>query len=223
MLTDTTNHSHVGVGLYSLADAARLAGTHPETVRRWVSETAGIVPRQLPRAEKLLTFQELMEIHFIQMFRAEGVSFQTIRRASEAAASQFGAQYPFTVKRFDTDGRTVFATLIKDNPKDVLVEDLQRGQYVFQSIVRPFFRKLEYRGADETVSRFWPRAKQGRVVLDPLRKFGKPIDAETGISTSAIFEAVMAGGGQNPAVVARWLNIPSAAVKAAVDFERSLA
>lgn len=214
--------THLGVGLYSLADAARLTGANAETIRRWTDESNGIVPRQFA-SERVLTFEELMEIHFIHLFRSEGVSFQTIRKASEAAAAKFHTRYPFTFKRFDTDGNTVFATLIKQRPQDVMVEDLQHGQYVFQSIMRPFFRKLEFPADSEHVSRFWPRTKKGRVVLDPKRKFGKPIDAETGVSTSAIYEAVTAGGGQKPEVVAQWLSIPLAAVKAAVDFEHSLA
>jgi hypothetical protein len=61
------------------------------------------------------------------------------------------------------------------------------------------------------------------VVLDPFRKFGKPIDCETGVSTSAIYEAVLAGSGQPAPLVARWLGIPLAAVDAAVEFERTLA
>jgi len=164
-----------------------------------------------------------MEIHFIQMFRSEGVEFQTIRKASEAAARKFNAKYPFSVKRFDTDGKTVFATLKAQETKGVLVEDLERGQYVLRAIVRPFFRKLEYGKSDQQVIRFWPLFKRGRIVLDPTRRFGQPIDAETGVSTRAIHDAVLAGGGQKPAVVARWLNIPPAAVTAAVKFEKSLA
>ena len=171
----------------------------------------------------MLTFVELIEVYFINMFRQEGVSLAVIKKVSEAASKRLGASYPFAVKRFDTDGRTVFATLIKDRKNEILIEDLERSQYVFNSIMRPFFHKLEYRGMDETVIRFWPRGKRGRIVLDPLRKFGKPIDSETGVATDAIYAAVTAGGGQHPGVVADWLGIPIAAVEAAVSFEKSLA
>jgi len=212
---------HLGVGLYTLSDAARITGARPNTIRHWMANKGGIVRRHFA-AEKLLTFEELMEVHFIQMFRKEGVSLQAIRKASQKAAILYGTDYPFAFKRFDTDGRTVFATLIQEKPDGVLVEDLERGQYVFSEIMRPFFRKLEYRVENEMVARFWPRTKRGRVVLDPERKFGKPIDANSGISTSAIHDAVTAGGGQKPSTVARWLNIPIAAVKAAIAFEESL-
>jgi uncharacterized protein (DUF433 family) len=215
--------SHVGVGLYSIAEAARIVRAHPETVRRWLCEDDGLVKRYFDPKTKLLSFIELIEVHFINIFRQEGVPLPVIRKVSEVASIRLKTDYPFAVKRFDTDGKTVFATLLHDQEKSELIEDLNHSQYVFTSVMRPFFHKLEYKGMDETVIRFWPRGKRGRIVLDPLRKFGKPIDAETGVATRAIFDAVMAGGGQTQAVVAGWLGIPKAAVKAAVEFEQSLA
>lgn len=180
------------------------------------------MPRRLPPEDQALTFMELMELHFIKMFRSEGVSLQAIRKASRVAASKFRTDYPFSVKRFDTDGRTIFATMINEEKSKTLVEDLKKGQYVFDTIMRPFFHKLDYRGMQE-VARFWPMDKKGRVVLDPERKFGKPIDSESGVPTRAIYNAIVAGGGQEPKVVAKWLGVSLPAVQAAVVFEQSIA
>lgn len=161
-----------------------------------------------------------MELHFVKMFRDEGVSLQTIRKAAKAAAVRFAADYPFAVKRFDTDGRTVFATLVQEEQDRVVMEDLKHGQYVFDQIVRPFFRKIEYRGAHEAM-RYWPRGTSGGVVLDPARKFGKPIDAETGIPTAVLFQAYLTE--QDTVRVSKWFDVPSEAVTRAVEFEQSLA
>jgi uncharacterized protein (DUF433 family) len=222
MASTIEDRCHLGVGLYSLADAARLIRTPVKNIRRWASHIDGVIPRILDPAEQTITFVELMELYFIKMFRDEGVSLQTIRRASKAAAAKFDAAYPFSVKRFDTDGRAIFATLRQSTKSEFLIEDLEKGQLVFATIMRPFFRKLEYAPTSE-IARFWPLSKRGRVVLDPARKFGKPIDFETGIPTRVITDALSAGAGQSPETVARWLGIPLAAVNAAVAFERSLA
>jgi uncharacterized protein (DUF433 family) len=169
--------------------------------------------------EGVLTFLELMELHFVRMFRESGVSLQTIRQAARTAAHQFQRPYPFTLHRFDTDGRDIFATLRQSEKRRKLIEDLKHGQYVFENIVRPFFKKLEYRQDDAI--RFWPLSRTGRVVLDPQRHFGKPIDDPTGVPTEALFLAVKAG--EDPPTVATWFNVPHAAVAAAVEFEESLA
>jgi uncharacterized protein (DUF433 family) len=221
---ETTNQkpSHIGVGLYTLAGAARLIHAPLENVRRWASPDDSLVSRVFHPSERTITFVELMELYFIKMFRDEGVTLQTIRRASKAAAAKYDTAYPFSVKRFDTDGKSIFATLRQSTKNETLIEDLEKSQLVFVKIMRPFFRKLEY-GPSAEIARFWPRSKRGRVVLDPTRKFGKPIDSETGIPTRVIVDAISAGNGQSPEVVARSLGIPLTAVNAAVAFERSLA
>lgn len=212
---------HIGVGLYSIRDAARLLRVRPSTLRSWVSPKGRLVPRRLPVEEKAVTFAELMELHFIAMFHSEGVSLQTIRKASVAAAVKFSTGYPFSAKQFGADGRTIFATLLGEEKNSVVTEDLKHAQCVFEKTVKAFFHKLEFRGAPQ-VSHFWPMGKKGRVVLDPARKFGRPIDAETGVPTSAIYNACRAGGGQDAKTVAQWLAIPPRAVEAAVAFESSL-
>lgn len=221
MTSQPDKPARLGVGLYSVTDAARLIGANPALIRRWTRESEGLIPRVLGRDDGMLTFAELMELHFIKMFRDEGVTLETIRIASERAAARYHSACPFSVKRFDTDGTAIFATLQQESTGKEILEDIARGQYVFEKIMRPFFRKLEY-GKNFDLVRFWPLSKTGRIVLDPARKFGKPIDYETGMPTHVIMRALKAGGGQSPAVVARWLDVPLAAVKKAAQFERSL-
>jgi uncharacterized protein (DUF433 family)/transposase-like protein len=223
---------YVGVGLYSFAEAARLIGVKPSTLHRWVSEYQGtegeglsrrkpVIVRYFEDGQRLLTFLELVELLFVKLFRREGVSMQVIRKAAAEATRRFDTVYPFAVKRFDTDGRRIFATLREASDGERVVEELGKGQLVFDTVVRPFFRRLDF-CADREALRYWPMERDGRVVLDPQRAFGQPIDAETGVSTRALSDAVMAGGGQSPATVAEWFGVPIAAVEAAVEFETLL-
>jgi uncharacterized protein (DUF433 family) len=179
-----------------------------------------LIPRHFGTNESTLTFLELIEFFFVKLFRAEGLSMPAIRKAAQRATEMFGTPYPFAVKRFDTDGRHIFATLREETDDREVVEDLTRGQRAFETVVRAFFRKIDYH--DDAALRFWPFEHDGRIVLDPQRAFGRPIDAETGIATEALFDAVMAGDGQSPAEVAAWFGIPLAAVEAAVRYERML-
>jgi DNA-binding transcriptional MerR regulator len=214
---------YVGVGIYTFQQAARLLGVSGNLLRYWIGEFSAesIVKRQL-KDDRLLTFAELMELHFIKMFRDEDVSLQAIRRAANEAAKKFHAEYPFTVKRFDTDGKSIFATLTSKETNRELVEELKRGQLVFRKLIKPFFKKLDYRGTTD-IERFWPMKKSGRVVLDPSRRLGQPIDSETAVPTDMIYKAFTAGDGQEVSTVAKWFDIPLEAVKAAIRFERTLA
>ena len=211
---------YLGKGTYTLVEAARIVRAPYTTVRGWLNPKTGIVARKFDATQQVISFAELMEIHFIKMFLQEGVNPRAIHAAAKAAAAKFGTDYPFTVKRFDTDGKAIFATLAKQDDGAEMIEDLMRGQLVFKTIMRPFFRKLDYNRSE--IARYWPMGKRGRVLLDPSRHFGQPLDHDSGVTTRAIFQATKAGGGQSVKDVAKWLGIPDAAVRAAVKFEKSL-
>lgn len=216
--------SYINCGLYSVPDAARLLRVHPNVLRYWAGErdeADALIPRRFPK-EHLLTFAELMELQFVKLFRDQGVSLQAIRRAAKAASQKFSTDYPFTVKQFDTDGRSIFATLRRKETNEELVEELRHGQLVFSRIIRPFFKRIDFAGTNEA-ERFWPLQRRGRIVLDPTRRFGQPIDSETGVPVEAIINAYKAGDGQSIPEIARWFDIPPEAVRAALRFERSLA
>lgn len=150
---------------------------------------------------------------------------QTIRKAAVAAARLFNTPYPFAVKRFDTDGKSLFATLEKQarggNETDRIVHELSRGQVMFDSIIRPFFRHLDYRGTAEAI-RYWPAEGEKHVVLDPERAFGQPIDAETGVPTRVLYEAYLANKDEDFSRIARWFEVPRDSVAYSVKFERQL-
>jgi uncharacterized protein (DUF433 family) len=224
--------SFLGEGLYSLPQAARIIGTSPANLRRWVAgrhyfvrgkeyQSAPVVETRFAVSQRTLTFAELIESLFVKLFRDEGVSMAVIRKAAKEAAKRFETSCPFAVKRFDTDGRRIFATL-RDEEKDAhTIEELDKGQLVFDNAVRPFFRKLEYHQSGDA-NRYWPLGRQAPVVLDPKRSFGQPIDPRSGVPTSALFDAVQAGGGQSPKAVAEWFGVSLDAVCAAVKYEESL-
>jgi uncharacterized protein (DUF433 family) len=228
----TRSEHAVGVGLYSFPEAARIVGVPAAKLRRWISQyrrpAAGgerlsvpVIHRHFAEDPHVLTFLELVELLFVKLFRSAGVSMSVIRRAAEEASGTFGTPYPFAVKRFDTDGRRIFATLQPRSAEERVLVELGKGQSVFEGVVRPFFRKLEYHGEGDAL-RYWPMEREGRVVLDPERAFGQPIDAETGVPTRTLYSAVTAGNGQTPREVAWWFGVPVEAVKAAVAYQQSL-
>jgi uncharacterized protein (DUF433 family) len=222
------------MGFYTRPEAARILHTPPRRIHRWVDGytfQSGADERVSPPVLKprlgreradMLTFADHIQLLFVSVFRREGVTMATIRAASGEAERLFGSDHPFAIRRFETDGRSIFAHLeptdIQGLPRAQALEDLAMGQMVFEEMTRTYFRKLDY--DHEAFTRYWPLGKTRGVVLDRGRAFGQPIDSESGVPTMALFRMVRAG--QAPADVADWYQVSEASVHSAVEYEESL-
>lgn len=218
------------IGLYTVPEAARLLRAPAHTVRRWVGGyyvyrerhrtfSDAVTPPPLPRVDGrlMLTFVTLMELHLVKLFRDAGVSMAVIRKAAEIAGRLFKSDHPFALKRFDTDGRRIFVTQVV-GAHDAIIQDATTTQRLFEHMIRPFFLKVDEE--QNEIVRFWPLGKQERVVLDPARAFGEPIDAATGVPVSALLSAYKADG--DTVRVATMYRVPTQAVSSALAFEQYL-
>lgn len=238
----TTERSIIGLGLYTVPQAARIIRVSLEgrpklppasTISRWLRGTvvpyrgqfreyAPIVEDQLP-GDKHFSFVNFIELWFITFFRSEGVSFQVIRKAAEEATRLLGP-HPFAVEGFSTDGASIFADLrarrtrVPGLPAETVMEELHRGQLVMRDLVRPYLREITW-GAD-FASMFWPLGPEEGIVMDPTRCFGQPIVATDTIPTLALYRRYKAGDDME--LVADWYETSVEAVRAAVEFEQRL-
>lgn len=230
----------LGVGLYSVPEVAQLIRVSTSNVRRWVDgyeyrhrgTTRTTPPLICPElrakegAAELLTFLDLMELKFVSMFRSppHRISMPVIRAAWLRASNYFASDHPFCMKQFRTDGKRIFAELQEttDRPSGMsradFVEELAIAQLVFADMVEPFFLELEW--DHDLANRYWPLGKKNRVVLDPQRSFGKPIDSPTGVRTFTLYQASLSG--ETRKRIAEWYDVPVIAVTKAVQYERYL-
>lgn len=221
---------YIGVGLYTVADAAALMRVPARNIQRWVEgydykgrdgqqrHSDSVVHPDLEKAGDLpttLTFQELMEVRLVHSFRHFGVSWKAIRKAAERAAEQFGTRHPFAMTRFRTDGREIFADL---KSREQAVLRLTKNQMAFEDVVSPsFLSGVEYsvEGAPE---QWWPLGKDRRVLLDPGRSFGKPIDPVSGIPIETLLLALRVE--LTPEAVADFYEVDVQAVTDAIEFAK---
>jgi len=221
----------LGLGIYTVPQAARLAGVPARSIRRWlfgykyeyegqtVKQPAVVRADQVARQLKIVTFQDLIELKFVHAFREHGVSWKTIRYSAGKACEITGSDHPFASRQFVTDGRTIFAEIAKSSRNTELL-DLMLDQMAMRVVFLPSLRaKLEI---DELgVRRLFPLGKSRPVVIDPARQFGQPISRDEGVPTIVLAKAAKAMDSM-PAV-ARWYDVKLAAVRAAVEFEQRLA
>jgi hypothetical protein len=228
----------IGTGIYTPDEAAALLKAPVSEVRRWAFGYARrrgesrvrygpLIQNELPEIEgqHALTFIELVELMFIKGFRKAGAPWHAIREAASVAARLFETEHPFALRQFFADPTGVYAQLKEADESESLVKLAGNGQHVFGEIVRPFLGQLEF-DPQEVPTRWWPMGKEGRVVVDPVVAFGRPIVAEAGIPTRALAEALEAEQRSNPEKALErvsWLfKVPQRHVQSAARFEQWL-
>jgi uncharacterized protein (DUF433 family)/DNA-binding transcriptional MerR regulator len=221
----------LGVGIYSVPEAARLTGVTSDAIRRWLwgyryrshgearSEAAPLWHPQIPVIDhvKSLGFRDLIEIQFVDHFKKSGLSLQSIRGIIERATDLVETSYPLSTVKFRTDGRRVIAEMLDESERR-LIFDLRTGQYLFSFFWDKLYDALEYSSYEELL-RWWPLGKDRRVLVDPKRNFGQPITPE-GIPTHVLAKARRAEG--EDARVADWYRVDIQSVRDAAEFERQL-
>lgn len=227
----------LGIGCYTVPEAARLLATSPRNISRWLGgytyrDAGGDAIRasplwrpQLPRDDDHLElgFHDLIELRFVLAFLKHGVGLNVVRRCLANAQKIIREERPFSTHRFRTDGKSIFLETLKELQQtgatwESPVVDLKTGQMVFKLVVEPTFRDLDISGG--SVVHWRPYKGKPTIVIDPNRSFGKPLAAEFGVPTSALATAVKAESSEKR--VATLFEIPVAIVNDAVAFERLL-
>ncbi|MER9674498.1 hypothetical protein [Mesorhizobium sp. M0208] len=220
-----------GVGSYSAQEAALLIKTSARNVNRWlkgysyrrndvVHDIEPLWQSQVPveNDDHLeIGFRDLIELRFVKAFIQAGVGLLAIRNCIEYARECVEDDRPFSTRRFQTDGRTIFLDSIERSGKAELL-DLRKKQYVFRQVIDRTFKDLDIE--NDAVARWRPYHGRASIVIDPERSFGQPIAAKSGVPTVALADAVEAEGSIER--VARLYEVPPAVVRDAVSFEHAL-
>jgi uncharacterized protein (DUF433 family) len=233
-MLQTSTHKEVtplGIGFYTVPEAARLLKIRPLNIRRWLGgysysygdKTVTMPPLwkpQLPAYEHHieLGFRDLIELRVIKSFMDAGLSIITVRHCLEYARECANDDRPFSTRRFQTDGRTIFLESLRRTGEDELL-DLKDRQYVIKRVIARTFKDLDL--SDDFVTRWRPFEGKQSIVIDPLRAFGQPIANNYGVPTVVLAEAVKAEGSIER--VTRLFDVSTSAVRDAVKFEKSLA
>ena len=99
--------------VYTISQAAKLAGTHYINVRRWLyginNESTKMRPvfgKRNKTKEKIaeVSFLDLAEIIVVSRFRQRNVKLDTLRQAHAYACKELDLEYPFAWLNLKTDG-----------------------------------------------------------------------------------------------------------------------
>ena len=59
----------------------------------------------------ILSFADFLDLMFVAALRRRRISLSVVREVVRRAAAKFGSDHPFALRRFRTDGRSIFADL----------------------------------------------------------------------------------------------------------------
>lgn len=185
--------------VYTTQEAARYAQAAPSTARRWVKGyeyetrygTKAGAPVSSHQGDRFLTFEDLVEVAAIAAAIRAGVSLQRIRAAVDYARELFHVDRPLLLETFLTDGQDLFLHELDVKAEaDRHLNASQAGQIAFPYIAE-VLRHLDYEAGRPV--RWWPRGKDGSIVVDPRVAFGQPILWARGIRTETVLDRFMAG------------------------------
>jgi len=220
------------LGIYSVPDAALITSVRPGKIRGWLqgySQKKGkplaspILHRQheIRSGELALGFLDLLEVAFlgriVQAVERQGktLSWKAVRVAAETARRILGTDHPFAARRIHTDGRSIFLEA-QTETSDAGLYDLVRDNFaIYDVLARSFIATVEYE--DEQPLRWTPDDRFPRIIIDPHRAFGRPIESVSGAPAEALFDAWRAEQG-NAKKVAAWYHTDADGVDQAVHY-----
>jgi len=205
----------LGVGLYSLADAARLLKAPRRTLSRWVEGYVQVLrsgekaysPVIETSDASILSFGDLVELLYVKGFRDAGVSLDEIRQTVGHFRIAWNESYPLATRKFATNGRNL---LLEEGGEWKTA--LSRQHCAF---IEEIGQRLIHLG--DLASEWRPLGPEHQVVLNPYRSFGKPIDRESGTHTAVLVQAVEAGDSLES--VAWWYGTSTQGISDAIEFE----
>ena len=225
------NASLLGTGFYTVPEAARLLRIPPLNIRRWlggytykqgekVVKMPPLWSPQLPCQDHHLElgFRDLIELLVMKSFIDQGLSVAVVRGCLDVARECVDDPRPFSTRRFQTDGQTIFLESLR-GLDDAEVLDLKKKQYVIKRLIDRTFKDLDL--SDDIVTSWRPYDGKKSIVVDPERAFGQPIAADYGVPTVTLAQAVQAEGSVER--VTQLYDVPKGVVRDAVKFEHSLA
>lgn len=187
----------------------------------WGNSAAGPIVDRDFKNTSTISFLDLMEMRFIEAFRRQGVSMQTLRAAAARARKEWDQPHPFALSRakYLTDRRSVFAQVAKQQG-DRVTWDMASGQHEMWDVIEATIAKgVEFDPASDLARRWHPLpAEFPSISIDPAVAFGKPALTKERIPTATILRMWKAEGG-NFDRVASAFEIDPDAVRAAVEYE----
>ena len=211
----------IGLGVYSMADAAALTGGNEATLRTWFRGRRKHAPIFSPDysavgAQQPLSFLDLIDALVMTRLRKMGFSLQYLRQIFKAAQTRATHKHGFAHRILCTNGGEILMAELDsadDHDKARLIDLVRPNQTVALNLLAPTLDDIKF-GSKLFAYRWEPVPG---IVVNPRVNLGTPTLEGTGIAARVLWDAWQANN-RNTALVAEWYSIDEKRVTAAVDF-----
>lgn len=197
MKSEFKNKSSIGDGVFTISDLSRILKIHKGKARRWLKQYwDGQLGFENERyswkadGSIAVNFFVLIEFYVYYQLSEQGVKPKEMIKGHRKLQEIFGTRYPFTNKKvlegLHTDKKNLY---LKYKGDDILILD-GTNQLKF-NFLKVYLNRLEF--DDDVVSRFYPLGKDHAVIVDPNRKFGRPLLKNKNIDPEVIYGHHKAG------------------------------
>ena len=222
MVTTLQAATH-GLGVYSVAEAARYARMPAATLSRWFFGTNLTEPMSRSAigddSTRRISFTDFVEALAIRSLRTDyGVPLPKIKEAIRNAHDHYKIEQPFARQDHRTVliGRDLHIFLKEDAENPVGLTGRDFGQKSMKPCIEEYMKDLVY-DADglAVLYRAFTFGDQ-EIVLNPKARFGAPSVAGSGYSAETLWRAAVTEGSVEQA--AELYEVPVAAVEAAYRY-----
>ncbi len=214
--------------LYPIADAARVVRIHPATLRTWAlgrsyptrsgQKSWSPLIRAADPKRGFLSFVNLVELHVLSALRGKQVRVDRIRSATKFIREEVGTAHPLADVDVHTDCVDIYVEYLG------LLTNVSSAQATLRPLVERYLERID-RNEKGLASRLFPITRDDgsnarSIVIDPSRRFGRPILESTNLEAAIVADRFFAG--DSTAVLAGDFGIEEAKVEEAIRFESQL-
>jgi uncharacterized protein (DUF433 family) len=225
-------HKILTTPTYTLVETSQLTGVSRWRVARWLTgyqfaykvgnekRESRKEPVIIHSDEPSASFLDLIDLLFVKKFIEHGFTLQFLRNALEEARVRLGSPH-FARSKFFTSGKQIILELKPESKHMIAL--MTGGQGAIPQIVEQLDNKIDFEDVTGLgfATRWYPKGKQGLIMLDPQIAFGRPTIIDRGVATENIYDLYL-GENRKIDLVSHWYKIPAPEIRAAVNFQSGL-
>jgi uncharacterized protein (DUF433 family) len=194
-----TADQYLGIGLYTVDEAALYARVPSKTMSRWLfgdKQGRSVLDPAISSSERIVTFLDFVQALHIRQIRTDTeckISLAKIREAIETARSTYGVKYPLAMEHTTfLYGKELIIRLRDD--QFVQLSGPHKHHQMISQIVRVYMKDLTFNA--EGLAEKYRAWKFGSfdVQMNPAIRFGEPLLPTCGYSAQTLWEAAKVEG-----------------------------